>query len=69
MPNPKKEIRFSIDTLFDMRFNNHVHDYFTFFEKLIDDDFILLFERGGEVLTQINDKNHLQNFKNSLNLV
>ena len=68
MPNPKREITFSIDTLFDMRFNKHIHKYFDFFSDLIDDGFILLFGRDGEVLTTIKDQQHLKNFKKSLNL-
>ena len=68
MGNPKQEITFSIDTLFDMRFNKHVHKYFDFFAELIDDGYILSFERRSEVLTTIKDKNHLANFKRSLNL-
>lgn len=68
MPNPKKEINFSIDTLFDMQFNKHIHKYFGFFEELIDDNFILLFGRNDEVLTTVKDKKHLENFKKSLNL-
>ena len=68
MPNPKTEITFSIDTLFDMRFNKHVHKYFDFFAELIDDGFILSFGRDGEVLTTIKDHQHLSNFKKSLKL-
>ena len=68
MPNPKREITFSIDTLFDMQFNNHVHRFFEFFEELIDDGFVLQFARNDEVLTTIKDKGHLTNFKKSLNL-
>jgi len=68
MPNQKREITFSIDTLFDMRFNSHIHKYFEFFAELIDDNFILLFGRRDEILTTIKDKEHLANFKRSLNL-
>lgn len=68
MPKPKREITFSIDTLFDMQFNNHIHKYFDFFAELIDDDFILLFGRREEILTTIKDKEHLYKFKRSLNL-
>jgi hypothetical protein len=68
MPNPKREITFSIDTLFDMQFNSHIHKYFDFFAELIDDGFILSFGRQDEILTTIKDKGHLANFKRSLNL-
>jgi hypothetical protein len=68
MPNPKQEINFSIDTLFDMQFNKHIHAYFDFFAVLIDDGYTLSFCRREEKLTTIKDKAHLDNFKRSLNL-
>lgn len=68
MPNPKQEISFSIDTLFDMQFNSHIHKYFEFLAGLIDDGYVLSFGRSNEILTTIKDKEHLNNFKKSLNL-
>ena len=69
MPNPKQEIRFSIETIEDMRFNKHVYSYFDFLASLIDDDFHLSFYRDEMIMTTIKDKGHLENFKRSFKFI
>lgn len=69
MPNPKSEIRFSIETIEDMMFNDHIYEYFGFLAKLIEDDFSLSFYRDNEKLTEIKDLNHLENFKKSFKFI
>ncbi len=65
MPNPKTEIRFSIETIEDMMFNNHIYEYFGFLAKLIEDGFSLSFYRDDEKYTEIKYLIHLNNFKKS----
>jgi len=69
MPNPKTEIRFAIETIEDMMYNDHIYEYFTFLGKLINDGSSLSFYRDEEKLTEIRDLNHLGNFKRSFKFI
>ncbi len=69
---PKKQIRFAIDTIEDMMFNDHILTMFGVYQQLIQDGHVLAFYRLGDDenrLTLIKDLDHLQNFKRSFKFI
>lgn len=67
---PRKNIRFALETIDDMRFNESVHGFFSFVEELISQGFEVSFYRFNqkEPVTVIKDLDHLKNFKKSVGL-
>lgn len=66
MRPPKKNIRFAIDTVEDLQWNNEFDEFFIYLGTLIHSGFTIEFHRiDNNKLTKISDLPHLRNFKSN----